>query len=82
MLRIGLALRSRLALRLRLSLWNLPFLRGLRLGDRDEIERWGLEGDLESGLPFERSEYGDLVRVRPRDDDLDGMFTIDRDVVL
>jgi hypothetical protein len=72
----GLGLLPRLALRL--SLLYLPFLRGLRLGERGEIERRGLEGDLESGLPFEASEYGDRVRGRPRggEGDLDGIFAM------
>jgi len=73
---IGLGLLPRLALRL--SLLYLPFLRGLRLTERGEIERRGLEGDLESGLPFETSEYGDRVRGRPRggEGDLDGIFAM------
>lgn len=71
MLLIGLGLLPRLALRLRLSLLYLPFLRGLRLGDRGEIERLGLEGDLEIDLPFEATEYGERVRTRPREGDLD-----------
>lgn len=73
MLLAGLELLPRLALRLRLSLLYLPFLRGLRLWDRGEIERRGRDGDLEIGLPLEASEYGDLVCVRPRDGDLDGI---------
>jgi hypothetical protein len=73
---IGLGLLPRLALRL--SLLYLPFLRGLRLTERGEIERRGLEGDLESGLPFETSEYGDRVRGRPRggEGDLEGIFAM------
>ena len=73
---IGLGLLPRLALRL--SLLYLPFLRGLRLRERGEMERRGLEGDLESGLPFETSEYGDRVRGRPRggEGDLEGIFTM------
>ena len=75
---IGLGLLPRLALRL--SLLYLPFLRGLRLTERGEIERRGLEGDLESGLPFETSEYGDRDRVRGRprggEGDLDGIFAM------
>lgn len=43
----GLTLRLRL--RLRVSLLYLPFLRGLRLKERGEIVRRGLDGDLESG---------------------------------
>ena len=71
---IGLGLLPRLALRL--SLLYLPFLRGLRLTERGEIERRGLEGDLESGLPLETSEYGDRERGRPRggEGDLEGIF--------
>lgn len=46
---IGLGLLSRLLLRLRDSLLYLPFLRGLRLGERGDTVRRGLEGDLESG---------------------------------
>lgn len=42
-------LRLRLRLRLRVSLLYLPFLRGLRLKERGETVRRGLDGDLESG---------------------------------
>jgi len=47
---IGLGLLPRLILRL--SLLYLPFLRGLRLCDRGEIVRRGLERDLELGLEW------------------------------
>lgn len=75
MLLIGLGLLPRLALRERLSLLYLPFRRGLRLAERGEIER-RLERDLESGLAFEASEYGDRVLGLPRDGDLDGMVAL------
>jgi hypothetical protein len=70
-LRIGLGLRPRL---LRLSLLYRPFLRGVRLGERGEIVRRSLEGDLESGLS---SEYGDLVRGRPRVGEREGILTVE-----
>jgi hypothetical protein len=47
---IGLGLLPRL---LRLSLLYRPFLGGVRLSERGEIERRGLEGDLDSGLSSE-----------------------------
>jgi hypothetical protein len=59
---------------LRLSLLYRPFLRGVRLGERGEIVRRSLEGDLESGLS---SEYGDRVRGRPRVGDREGMLTME-----
>lgn len=50
MLRTGLGLLARLALRERLSVLYLPFRRGgLRDGDLGEMER-RREGDLDSGL--------------------------------
>lgn len=61
---IGLALLPRLALRL--SLLSRPFLLGLRLDARGETVRRGLDKDLERCRSPEASEYGDLVRVRPR----------------
>jgi hypothetical protein len=62
-------------LMLRLALLYLPFLRGVRLGERGEIVRRGLEGDLDivSGLS---SEYGDLVRGRPREGDREGILKL------
>jgi hypothetical protein len=66
----GLGLLPRLGLRERLSVLYLPFRRGLRLAERGEMER-RLEGDLDSGLGLEASEYGDLVRGLPRDGDGD-----------
>ena len=74
MLLIGLGLLPRL--RLRLSLLYLPFRRGLRLTERGEMERRGLERDLEAGLPPGASEYGERVRTRPRDGDLEGMVAL------
>jgi len=72
-LRRGLGLRPRLTLRL--GLRYLPFLLGVRLGERErgEIVRRGLETDLDGGLLSEASEYGDRVRGRPREGDLDGI---------
>lgn len=64
MLLTGLALLPRLTLRL--SLLYLPLRTGL--GERWEVERRGLETDLETGLPFDRSEYGERLRARPRGD--------------
>jgi hypothetical protein len=58
-------------LTLRLSLLYLPFLRGLRLIERGEIVRRGLDGDRESGLS---SECGERVRGRPRDGDREGIL--------
>ncbi len=73
---IGLGDLPRLALRL--SLLYLPFLRGLRLGERGEMERRGLDADRDSCL--EASEYGDRDRDRglPRggDGDLDGILEL------
>ena len=69
-LRTGLGDLPRL---LRLSLLYRPFLRGDRLGERGEIVRRSLEGDLESGLS---SEYGVRVRERPRTGDREGMLTV------
>lgn len=55
MLLTGLRLLPRLTLRL--SLLYLPFLRGLRLRERGEIVRRGLERDLVSDRrPLEISE--------------------------
>ena len=69
MLLIGLGDLPRL---LRLPLRYRPFLRGDRLGERGEIVRRSLDGDLESGLS---SEYGERVRGRPRVGDREGMLT-------
>lgn len=66
-LRSGLALRPRLTLRL--SLLSRPFLGGLRLTDRGEMLRRGLDKDLDRCRSPEISEYGDLVRGRPRGGD-------------
>lgn len=62
-------------LTLRLSLLYRPFLRGVRLEERGEIVRRGLEMDLDldSGLS---SEYGDRVRGRPREGDRDGILKL------
>lgn len=76
MLLIGLGLLPRLPLRLRLSLLYLPFLRGFGLNERGEIDRRGLDGDLEPGLLCEASEYGDLVRGRPLEGDLERILVI------
>lgn len=35
-----------------------------------------LDGDLDSGLALETSEYGDRVRTLPRDGDLEGMIAM------
>jgi hypothetical protein len=74
---MGLGLLPRLILRLRLSVLNLSFLLELRLrlrlGERGVIERRAGERDLETCLPLGTSEYGDRVRTRPLDDDLEGM---------
>ena len=71
---IGLGLLPRLGLRERLSVLVLPFRRGLRLGER-EMER-RLEGDLDSGLALAVSEFGERVRGRPRDGDLEVMAAV------
>ena len=73
-LRTGLGLLPRLALRL--LLLYLPFRRGVRLSDRGETVRRGLDGDLELFLSTETSEYGERLRPRPLDGDrdLEGMF--------
>ena len=70
MLLTGLGVLPRLTLRL--PLLYLPFRLGVRLGERGEIVRRSLEGDLESGAS---SEYGDRVRGRPRDGEREGMLT-------
>ena len=74
MLLTGLGDLSWLALRL--SLLYRPFLRGVRLGERGEIVRRGLETDLglESGLS---SRYGDRVRGRPREGDREDIFELE-----
>jgi hypothetical protein len=70
----GLALRPRLTLRL--SLLSRPFRGGLRLGDRGEMVRRGLDKDLDRCRPSEASEYGDLVRGRPRSGDRGGILRL------
>jgi len=71
----GLALLPRLGLRL--SLLYLPFLLGVRLEERGEIERRGLEGDLEIGFwSMEASEYGERERPLPRDGDREGITVV------
>ena len=74
---LGLLPRLGLGLRERLSVLYLPFLRGLRLAERGEMER-RRSGDCDSGLGLEASEYGDRVRGLPRggDGDLDGMIVV------
>ena len=74
MLLTGLGLLPRLTLRL--SLLYLPFLRGLLLIERGEIVRRGLDGDRD-GLSCETSEYGERVRGRPREGDLEGIFDLE-----
>jgi hypothetical protein len=70
----GLTLLPRLTLRL--SLLSRPFLRGPRLNERGEMVRRGLDGDLERCRPLETSEYGDLVRGRPRGGDREGICVL------
>jgi len=75
---LGLLPRSWLGLRLRLSLLYPPFLLGVRLrvAERGVMERRAGERDLEIGRAFEASEYGDRVRGRPLDGDLEAMVDI------
>lgn len=58
----------------RLALRSRPFLRGLRLKERGETVRRGLEKDPERCRSLEASEYGDLVRGRPRAGDRGGIL--------
>ena len=79
MLLIGLGDLSRLTLRL--SLLYRPFLRAVRLEERGEILRRGLELDLDLELGLS-SENGDRVRGRPREGDREGILEFECRVCL
>ena len=78
MLRTGLADLSLLILRE--TLLFLPFCRGLRLASRGETVRRARDGDRESFLSADLSEYGERLLVRPlvseRERDRDDMLKV------
>ena len=75
-LRIGLALRPRLTLRL--SLLYLPLRLGVRLGERGDRVRRVRDGVRDSGRSTDISEYGerDLPRPRSREGDGEGIVAL------